>query len=86
VRERRLFVQARQQSAIPGREVATFLGRDAGLVSRMEGMDEAERAQFGQLLGLKSRNQADLQAGPVTQNRVDMARGCLTTIWADELN
>lgn len=58
VRARRLFVQACQHSAIPGKEVATFLGRDAGLISRMGRMDEAERAQVAQLLGLKSRSQA----------------------------
>jgi hypothetical protein len=52
---RRLFVQACQQSTIPGKEVATFLGRDAGLISRMGRMDEAARAQVDQLLGLKSR-------------------------------
>jgi len=55
VRVRRLFVQACQQSTIPGKEVATFLGRDAGLISRMGRMDEAARAQVDQLLGLKSR-------------------------------
>lgn len=58
VRARRLFVQACQQSAIPGTEVATFLGRDAGLISRMGRMDDAERVQVDQLLGLKSRSQA----------------------------
>ncbi len=58
VRARRLFVQACQRSAIPGKEVATFLGRDAGLISRMGRMDEAERLQVDQLLGLKSRSQA----------------------------
>ena len=58
VRARRLFVQACQHSAIPGKEVATFLGRDAGLISRMGRMDEAERTQVAQLLGLKSRSQA----------------------------
>jgi REP element-mobilizing transposase RayT len=58
VRARRLFVQACQHSAIPGKEVATFLGRDAGLISRMGRMDEAERAQIAELLGLKSRSQA----------------------------
>jgi REP element-mobilizing transposase RayT len=58
VRARRLFVQACQQSAISGKEVATLLGRDAGLISRMGRMDEAERAQVTQLLGLKSRSQA----------------------------
>ncbi len=41
VRARRLFVQACQHAAIPGKEVATFLGRDAGLISRMGRMDEA---------------------------------------------
>ncbi len=58
VRARRLFVQACQQSAISGKDVATFLGRDAGLISRMGRMDEAERAQVDQLLELKSRSQA----------------------------
>jgi hypothetical protein len=58
VRARRLFVQACQHSAIPGTEVATFLGRDAGLISRMGRMDEAERVQVDQLIGLKSRSQA----------------------------
>ena len=58
MRARRFFVQACQHSAIPGTEVATFLGRDAGLISRMGRMDEAERAQVDQLLGLKSRSQA----------------------------
>lgn len=58
VRARRLFVQACQQSAVPGKEVATFLWRDAGLISRMGRMDEAEWAQVVQLLGLKSRSQA----------------------------
>ncbi len=51
-------MQACHHSAIPGKEVATFLGRDAGLISRMGRMDEAERAQVDELLGLKSRSQA----------------------------
>jgi REP element-mobilizing transposase RayT len=58
VRARRLFVQACQHSAILGKEVATFLGRDAGLISRMGRMDDAERAQVVALLGLESRSQA----------------------------
>ena len=58
VRARRLFVQACQHAAIPGKDVATFLGRDAGLISRMGRMDEAERAEIDRLLGLKSRSQA----------------------------
>jgi REP element-mobilizing transposase RayT len=58
VRARRLFVQACQHSAIPGKDVATFLGRDAGLISRMSRMDEAERAQVAVLLGPESRSQA----------------------------
>lgn len=58
VQARRLFVQACQRSAIPGTEVATFLGRDAGLISRMGRMDDAERAEVDQLLDLESRSQA----------------------------
>jgi REP element-mobilizing transposase RayT len=51
VRARRLFVQACRQSAVPGKEVAAFLGRDAGLISRMGRMNEADRAQVEHLLG-----------------------------------
>jgi len=51
-------VQACQQSTISGTAVATFLGRDAELISQMGRIVEAERVQVDQLLGLQSRGQA----------------------------